>query len=81
MALNRIHITPQKGCQGLSNARLEAIFKGVFGVSPVMIRTDGKRIIVHTSLELKEKRVRKFAGKLGSYTQFEGKDNSFSFRL
>jgi len=81
MALNRIHITPQKGCQGLSNARLEAIFKSVFGENPVMIRTKCKRIIVHTPLQLKEKLVRRFAGKLGLYTQFEGKDNSFYFKL
>ena len=81
MALHRIHITTQKGCKGLSNERLESAFKNVFGVTPVMIRAEGKRIIVHTSLELKEKRVRKFAGKLGSYTQFEGRDNSFSFKL
>ena len=79
--LNRVCITPQKGCQGLTNARLKSAFKNVFSEDPVMIRSEGKRIIVHTPLELKEKKVRKFAGKLGSFTNFKGEDNSFSFRL
>lgn len=79
--LNRICITPQKGCQGLSNARIESAFKNVFSEKPIMIRTEGKNIIVHTPLELKEKRVRKFANKLGSYTKFQGNNNSFSFKL
>ena len=79
--LNRVCITPQKGCQGLTNARLKSAFKNVFSEDPVMIRSEGKRIIVHTPLELKEKKVRKFAGKLGSFTIFKGEVNSFSFRL
>lgn len=79
--LNRICITPQKGCQGLSNARIKAAFKSVFSEEPVMIRTESKQVIVHTPLELKEKRVKKFADKLGSYTQFKGNNNSFAFKL
>lgn len=79
--LNRICITPQKGCQGMSNARIESAFRNIFSVKPVMIRTEGKKIIVHTPLELKEKRVRRFADKLGSYTKFKGESNSYSFNL
>ena len=79
--LNRICITPQKGCQGLTNARLKAAFKNIFSEDSVMIRSEGKKIIIHTPLELKEKKVRKFADKLGSFTQFKGGDNSFSFSL
>ena len=79
--LNRICITPQKGSQGLSNARIKSAFKNVFSEDPVMIRSEGKKIIVHTPLELKEKRVRRFADKLGSVTEFKGESNSFSFNL
>ena len=79
--LNRICITPQKGCQGLSNARIKSAFKNVFLEEPVMIRSEGKSIIVHTPLELKDKKVRRFANKLGTFTQFHGENNSFSFRL
>ncbi|MCI8548925.1 MAG: hypothetical protein HFJ38_08630 [Bacilli bacterium] len=79
--LNRICITPQKGCQGISNARIKSVFKNIFSEEPVMIRTEGKKIIVHTSLELKDKKVRRFADKLGSYTQFKGGSNSYSFNL
>lgn len=79
--LNRISITPQKGCQGLTNARIKSAFKNIFSEDPVMIRSEGKNIIVHTPLELKEKKVRRFASKLGSFTQFQGRDNSFSFKL
>lgn len=79
--LNRICITPQKGCQGLSNARIKSAFKNVFSEDPVMIRTEGKKIIVHTPLELKEKKVRRFADKLGSVTKFKGESNSFAFNL
>lgn len=46
-----------------------------------MIRSEGKNIIVHTPLELKDKKVRRFAGKLGTFTQFQGGNNSFSFKL
>ena len=70
--LNRICIMPQKGCQGMKNARIEAAFKYIFSVKPV---------IVHTSLELKEKKVRRFAGKLGNFTQFKGDNNSYAFHL
>ena len=79
--LNRICITPQKGCQGLSNARIKSAFKNVFSENPVMIRTEGKKIIVHTPLELKEKKVRRFASKLGSYAKFKCEGNSFACRL
>lgn len=79
--LNRICIMPQKGCQGMKNARIEAAFKNIFSVKPVMIRTEGRNIIVHTSLELKEKKVRRFAGKLGNFTQFKGDNNSYAFHL
>lgn len=79
--LNRICITPQKGCQGLSNARIKSAFKSVFSEDPVMIRSEGKKIIVHTPLELKEKKVRRFADKLGSFTKFKGESNSFAFNL
>ena len=79
--LNRITIMPQKGCQGMSNARVKSLFKAVFGSDPVMIRTEGRNIIVHTPLELTEKKVRKFAKKMGEYTQFKGCDNSYSFKL
>lgn len=79
--LNRICITPQKGCQGMSDARIKVAFKNVFSEEPVKIRTEGKKIIVHTQLELKEKRVRRFADKLGSYTQFKGENNSYAFKL
>lgn len=79
--LNRICITPQKGSHGLTNARLNSAFKNVFSEDPVMIRTEGKNIIVHTPLELKEKKVRRFANKLGSFTNFQGGNNSFSFKL
>jgi len=79
--LNRICITPSKGSNGLTNARIIAAFKNTFSQEPVMIRSEGKNIIVHTPLELKEKKVRRFAGKLGSFTQFQGKDNSYSFKL
>lgn len=79
--LNRICITPQKGCQGLSNARIKSAFKNIFSEEPVMIRSEGKSIIVHTPLELKDKKVRRFADKLGTFTQFQGRNNSFSFKL
>ncbi len=79
--LNRICITPQKGCKGLSNSRIKSAFKNIFSKDPVTIRSEGKNIIVHTQLELKEKKVRRFAGKFGSFTKFEGRDNSFSFNL
>lgn len=79
--LNRISITPQKGCQGLTNARIKSAFKNIFSVDPVLIRSEGKNIIVHTSLELSDKKVRRFADKLGSFSQLKGEDNSFSFRL
>lgn len=79
--LNRICITPQKGCQGLPNARIKSAFKNIFSEEPVMIRSEGKNIIVHTPLELKDKKVRRFAGKLGTFTQFQGGNNSFSFKL
>ena len=79
--LNRICIMPQKGCQGMSNARIIGAFKSVFSEEPVKIRTEGKNIIVHTSLEIKEKKVRRFADRLGSYTQFKGENNSYSFKL
>ncbi len=79
--LNRICITPQKGCQGLSNARIKSAFKNIFSEEPVMIRSEGKNIIVHTPLELKDKKVRRFADKLGAFTQFKGENNSFSFKL
>lgn len=79
--LNRICIMPQKGCQGLSNARIASAFKSVFSTDPVMIRSEGRNIIIHTQLELKDKKVRRFADKLGSYTQFKGADNSYSFKL
>jgi hypothetical protein len=79
--LNRICITTQKGCQGLSNARIESAFKNIFSENPVMIRLEGKNIIVHTNLELKDKKVRIFAGKLGNFTKFQGENNSFSFKL
>ncbi|MFR2535019.1 MAG: hypothetical protein ACLS95_07370 [Clostridia bacterium] len=79
--LNRICIMPQKGCKGLSNIRIKSAFKNIFSVEPVMIRSEGKNIIVHTSLELKEKRVRRFASNLGTYTQLQGENNSFSFKL
>lgn len=69
--LNRICITPQKGCQGLSNARIKSAFKNIFSEEPVMIRSEGKNIIVHTPLELKDKKVRRFADKLGTFTQFK----------
>ena len=78
--LNRICITPQKGCQGLSNARIKSAFKNIFSEEPVMIRSEGKSIIVHTPLELKDKKVRRFADKLGTFTQFQGGNNSFSFK-
>lgn len=81
MALNRICIKPQKGSNGLTNKRITSAFVNVFSAEPVDIRTEGKNIIVHTPLELKEKRVQRFASKLGSYTKFEGKDNSYSFSL
>ncbi len=79
--LNRICIKAAKGSKGLTNARIKSAFKNVFLVEPVMIRTEGKNIIVHTPLELKAKKVQRFAGKLGSYTHFEGEKNSFSFNL
>ena len=79
--LNRICIMPQQGSQGLSNARIKSAFKNVFSQDPVMIRAEGKNIIVHTPLELKDKKVRRFAGKLGTFTQFQGADDSFSFKL
>lgn len=79
--LNRICITPQKGCQGLSNARIKSAFKNIFSEEPVMIRSEGKNIIVHTPLELKDKKVRRFAGKLGTFTQFQSGNNSFAFKL
>lgn len=79
--LNRICITPQKGCKGLSNSRIKSAFKNIFSEDPVKVLPEGKSIIVHTQLELKDKKVRRFAGKLGSFTKFEGRDNSFSFNL
>ena len=79
--LNRITIMPQKGCQGMSNARINSLFKATFGSAPVMIRTEGRNIIVHTQLELTDKKVRKFAKKMGEYTQFKGCYNSYSFKL
>ena len=79
--LNRICITPQKGCQGLSNTRIKSAFKNIFLEEPVMVRVEGKNIIVHTPLELKDKKVRRFAGKLGTCYQFQGENNSFSFKL
>ena len=79
--LNRICITTQKGCRGMSNARINGAFKNVFSVDPVMIRTEGKKIIIHTSLDLSDKKVRKFAGKLGDFTNFKGKDDSYEFYL
>ena len=36
-----------------------------------MIRSEGKSIIVHTPLELKDKKVRRFADKLGTFTHLE----------
>ena len=79
--LNRITIMPQKGCKGMSNARIVSLFKASFGTDPIMIRTEGRNIIVHTQLELNEKKVRKFAKKMGEFTQFKGTDNSYSFKL
>ena len=79
--INRITIMPQKGCQGMSNSRIKSIFKGVFGTEPVRIRSKGRNLIVQTPLELKEKKVRMFAKRMGSYTQFKGGDSSYSFRL
>lgn len=79
--LNRICIKPQKGSQGLTNARLKAIFKQVFSAEPIMFRNEGKKIIIHTSLKLTKKNVKRFAKKLGSYTNFKGKDDSYSFDL
>ena len=54
--LNRITIMPQKGCKGMSNARIVSLFKASFGTDPIMIRTEGRNIIVHTQLELNEKK-------------------------
>lgn len=79
--LNRICIKVQKGSQGMSNNRIKAAFKSIFAEEPVMIRAEGRNVIIHTPLELKEKRVRRFADKLGAYTSFKGKDNSYSFNL
>ena len=78
--LNKICIKPQKGCQGLSNDRIVSAFISIFCEKP-KIRTEGRNIIINTHIELKEKRVRRFADKLGSYTNFKGKDNSYSFNL
>ena len=79
--LNRITIMPQKGCKGMSNARINSYFKATFGEAPTMIRTEGRNIIVHTPIELTEKKVRKFAKKMGEFTDFKGCDNSYSFKL
>ena len=40
--LNRITIMPQKGCKGMSNARIKSYFKATFGEDPTMIRTEGR---------------------------------------
>lgn len=79
--LNRICITPSKGCKGLSSSRIKSAFKNIFSEEPMKVLPEGKSIIVQTQLELKDKKVRRFAGKLGSFTKFEGRDNSFSFNL
>lgn len=79
--LNRICIKPQKGCKGLSNVRIKSAFKNIFSEEPVKICSEGKCIIVHTPLELTDKKVRRFADKLGTYTQFKGGNNSYSFNL
>lgn len=77
--LNRICITSQS--HSLSNARIKSAFRNVFSRDPIMIRFEGKKIIVHTSLELSDKKVRRFANKLGTYTQFKGEKDSYSFKL
>ena len=79
--LNRICIMPQQGCKGLSNARIKSAFKNVFDQTPVMIRTEGRNIIVHTSLPLKDKKVLRFAKQLGNCYDFQGKNDSYSFKL
>ncbi len=77
--LNRICIATH--CQGLSNARIKSAFKNVFSEDPSMIQSNEKNIIIYTPLELKEKKVRRFASKIGSYAKFKCEGNSFAFRL
>ena len=79
--LNRICIITRKDSHGLQNARIKGAFKNVFGQEPQSIRIDGRNIIVHTNIELKESKVRRFADNLGSYSQFVGVDDSYSFKL
>ena len=79
--LNRISIITRKDSKGLKNIRIKGAFKNAFGVEPDEIRVEKRNIIVHTSLELKENKVRKFADNLGSYSQFMGSDDSYSFKL
>ena len=79
--MDRIYIRPGKGSQGLTNSRIKAYFKVVFGEEPTMIRCEGRYVIAHTDMKLKEKQVRKFASKLGNFQGFVKTNESYLFNL
>lgn len=77
--MTTIRIKTQSG--SLSNERIKLAFRHVFKEEPEAIRAESRSLVIYTSQELNEKKVRRFAAKIGVFIHFKAEKNSYSFMI
>ena len=77
----KICIITKSGFKGVSNTLLRTFFRQTYNCNWLSINSSGNKIIIEVSFVLTEKKVKRFADKLGDSTSVFYEDKMFKFSL